>query len=555
MSDDLNAAIRTLLLPVKPGIGSAYDQRASEILIAIGVEEAQADWVRLEASAWRKSTTPSVEFSRFVQELIYTPDRTPVTFMMEPEALGNRAAYTHILTQFSSRYFEIHKRIMAEERVGHEEAMRVLSYAHTMMLMATAGGMTASRIYSILLADGITISKSWSTPRFILDLCGIRQDVSAADIEKIYDEDKDTEPDLLGDLTLEEAVGHVAASCQTFGYDGDLHGQLRTLLIDHRHTPYLVMLHFQTSLIQIYNHRLTNGYEFSPRGEGVLWLTDRYNQAGLNVGLSPFLNNAKSVDTLNAGWASSKKKRERHAARALVDMLAELDRLSDPSRAAAGLYLRGILHRIIRISSEAGGGLVDPLPPMTLEMAGKLMAGVANGNTSTKGVIEQRLSDCIALHGAGDLNAWRRRGFGDSVFTTNTASKKFGDAELKHLTDPIIVAIEAHGGRLTEKYVQDHLFTMSNVLPLRAEELEDRAPLTDWRIRLQFHAHALDDGMTTAVEICGTKVEIEYRTYADLALIKIDDVLVETLNEHLTAHLNAIHIHPEVRRKLIALLS
>lgn len=555
MSNDLDAAIRTLLLPVKPGTGSAYGERASQILAEIGVSEAQEDWIRLEASTWRKTGSPSPEFASFVRTLLYSPNRHPITYMIEPEALGDEETYTHILSQFSSRYFDIHTRIMDEEKVGHEDAMRVLSYVHTMMLMATAGGMTASRIYSILLADGIAISKSWSTPRFILDLCGIKQEVSAADIEAIYEEDRVAEPDLLGDLTLEEAVEYVASTCQTFGYHEDLYRQLRTLLIDERHTPYLVMLHFQASLLQLYNHRLTNGYEFSPRGEGVLWLTDRYNEAGLNVGLSPFLNNAKSVDTLNEGWASSKKKKERHAARALVDILAELDRLSDPSRAAAGLYLRAILHRIVRVSSEVAGGLADPLASMTKERAQRLIDGVSRGNTGTKGVIEQRLSDCIALHEAGDLGQWRTRGFGDSVFTTNTASKKLGDAELKHITDPVIVAVEAHGGRLTERYVQDHLFTMSNILPSRAEELEDRAPLMDWLVQLQFHAHSLDPGMTETVEIDGVRVEIEYRTYADLAKIPVDDRLVEILDDRFITHLNQIHVHPEIRRKVSAMIA
>ncbi len=555
MATDLDAAIRTLLLPVKPGIGDAYGARASEILDAIRVGEAKADWVRLEASAWRKTGAPSAEFAGFVRDLIYSPGSQPPTYMIEPEALGDEATYTHILDQFSTKYFEIHSRIMQEEKVDHEAAMRVLSYAHTMMLMATAGGMTASRIYSILLADGIMISKSWSTPRFILDLCGIKQEVSAADVEAIYIEDKSSEPDLLGDLDLQGIVGFLSKTCRSFGYADDLAVQLQTLLIDERHTPYLVMLHFQTSLLQIYNHRLTNGYEFSPRGEGVLWLTARYNEAGLNVGLSPFLNNAKSVDTLSAGWASSKKQKERHAARALVDILAELDRLSDPSRAAVGLYLRAALHRIIRVSEGAGGALTASMDPFTPEGAQKLLEGVSRGNTGTKGVIEQRLSDCIALHEAGDLTQWRQRGFGDSVFTTNTASRKLGDAELKHINDPIIVAVEAHGGRLTEKYVQDHLFTMANVLPLRAEELEDRAPLSDWCVQLEFHSHAAEPGMTTAVEIDGVEVRITYRTYEDLSAIGGADDLAVILSSHFAAPLNQIHIHPDVRQKARAMIA
>ena len=554
MPSPLDTAIRTLLLPVKPGTGDEYGTRAEEILDELGVAEDKADWVELEAAAWEQSGDPTQEFRTFIQSLLFSPDRDPKTFIIEPAALGDEVTGNRVLQEFSGRYFDLHKRVMDEEKVGHQAARRVLSYVHTMMLLATGGRMTASRIYSILLADGITLSKSWATPRFILDACGLKQDVSAADIEAIYNDDMIAEPDLLGDMTLDEAANHVANVCRSFGCDGDIRDQLRTLLIDERHTPYLCMLHFQLSLLQLYNHRLTNGYEFSPRGEGVIWLTDRYNKAGLNVGLSPFLNNAKSVDTLNEGWASSKKKRERHAARAFTDLLAELDRLSDPSRLAAGLYLRGILHRIIRITAESGIGLSHTIPAFTPASAASLITAVGAGNTGTRGIIEQRLTDCIGLHEAGDLTLWRLRGFGDSVFTTNTARKKLGDAELKHTVDAKIVAIEAHGGRLTEKYVQDHLFTMGNVMPMRLEELEDRAPLADWSVDLQFFAHELDPGMTTAVEICGVSVTITYRRYSDFAAMNTTTGVAAIMDQYFANELNEIHVHPSIRRTVAEMM-
>lgn len=550
----LNTAIRTLLLPVKPGTGDEYGVRAAEIIDEIGVAEDKADWVQLEAAAWEHNGTPSPAFQSFIQSLLYSSDRHPSSYIIEPAALGDKVTGRQALQEFSNKYFELHNRVMLEEKVSHQAACRVLSYVHTMMLLATGGRMTASRIYSILLADGITLSKSWSTPRFILDACGLRQEVSAADIERIYIEDQAAEPDLLGDMTVPTALAHVADMCLAFGYDGPIHSQLETILIDERHTPYLCMLHFQLSSLSIYNHRLTNGYEFSPRGEGVLWLTEKYNEAGLNVGLSPFLNNAKSVDTLNAGWASAKKKKERHSARAFTDLLGALDRLSDPSRSAAGLYLRGLLHRVIRITAESGVGISNIIPPFTPASAASLIAGVGVGNTRTRGIIEQRLADCIALYEAGDLSLWRLRGFGDSVFTTNTARKKLGDAELKHIVDPKILAIEAHGGRLTEKYVQDHLFTMRNVMPARIEELEDRAPLSEWSVELQFFAHDIDPNLTTAVNVCGVSVYISYREFSHMVDIDTSNGIAATLDRNLRSELNQIHVHPSIRESVLKMI-
>lgn len=270
--------------------------------------------------------------------------------------------------------------------------------------------------------------------------------------------------------------------------------------------------------------------------------------------MSPFLNNAKSVDTLDSAWAASKKKKERHAARALVDILTELDCLSDPSRSAAGQYLRALLHRMLRISLQTNTVLTAPLPAIDAEGGHRLLVGVAAGNTGTRGVIEQRLTDCIALREAGDLAQWRLRGFGDSVFTTNTSQKKLGDAELKHATENRIIAVEAHGGRLTEKYVQDHLFTMRNVIPLRLEELEDRAPIGDWALELQFFAHDLDNGLSEDHIVEGLPVHINYRRFADVAGMPVDGDFLALLSTYFTEHLNAVHVHSRTRQAVLNLI-
>lgn len=554
MSLSLDAAIRTLLLPVKPGTGDEYAQRAEDILNDIGVVEDHADWVNLETAEWESAGTPSAEFQTFVRRLIYSPGEAPETFALDVSAIANPASAAAVLSAFASRYFEMHERIMEDEKCDNRQSRRILSHTHSLVLLAAGDKMTASRVYAMMLKDGVVLGRSWSTPRYILDRCGITQTVDVPNVTNVYDQDALGEPDLLGDLDLKGSIVYVAQVCEKFGYSGDLEGQLRTLFIDDLHPPYLCMLHFQLTIQSLFNHRLTNAYEFEPRGERVLWLAEKYNSAGLNVGLSPFLNNAKAVDRLDEAWASSKKKRERHAARALVDLLLELDCLSDPSRTAAGQYLRTLLHRMIRITYEAGRALAQAIPAIDAAMAFRLLNGVAGGNTGTRGVVEQRLADCIALFEAGDLKDWKLRGFGDSVFTTNTSQKKLGDAELKHAKDTRVVAIEAHGGRLTEKYVQDHIFTMRQVLPMRMAELEDRAPLADWQLELQFIAHDLDAGMTENLIIDGLPVTIRYRRFDEFRGFPVDADFVRIVSEHFTAPLNAVHVHPRTRGVVLGLI-
>lgn len=555
MTLSLDAAIRTILLPVAPGTGEEYAQRAEDILNELGVAEDHADWVNLETAAWELSGKPSPQFKDFIARLLYRPGQPPETFALDASVIPVPPGAQNVLNAFSSRYFEMHERVMADEKCDHRQARRILSHTHSLVLLATGEKMTASRIYSMMLRDGIDLGRSWSTARYILEKCGLAASISVQDVQTLFSQDAIGEADLLGDLDLQNCIAYVNEVCRGFGYSHDLESQLETLFVTDLHPPYLCMLHFQLTAQSMFNHRLTNAYEFAPRGEPVLWLSSKYNEAGLDVGMSPFLNNAKSVDTLDSAWAASKKKKERHSARALVDLLTELDCLSDPSRSAAGQYLRALLHRMLRISLQNNTALTAPLPQLDPESVRKLLVGVAAGNTGTRGVIEQRLTDCIALSEAGDLSRWRLRGFGDSVFTTNTSQKKLGDAELKHVTENRIIAVEAHGGRLTEKYVRDHLFTMRNVLPLRLAELEDRAPIGDWALELQFFAHDLDVGLSEDHIVEGLPVHINYRRFADFIDLPVDGDFLALLGTYFTDHLNAVHVHSRTRQAVLNLIS
>lgn len=129
-----------------------------------------------------------------------------------------------------------------------------------------------------------------------------------------------------------------------------------------------------------------------------------------------------------------------------------------------------------------------------------------------------------------------------------------GDAELKHATENRIIAVEAHGGRLTEKYVQDHLFTMRNVIPLRLEELEDRAPIGDWALELQFFAHDLDNGLSEDHIVEGLPVHINYRRFADVAGMPVDGDFLALLSTYFTEHLNAVHVHSRTRQAVLNLI-
>lgn len=512
-----------------------------------------ADWVVAEAARWRDTGNPSAAFSRFVKELLFSAARIPKTFAID--VAPGTADPDQVASRFADSFFSLHRLLMDLEKVSHMEASRILSHTHTIALLASGAGMTASKIYGMLSNDGIVLGKGWSAVRTILDRCGLKHELGQADVEAVFAEDRDAEPGLFGDLTMSESIAHSAEACREFGYRGDLSGQLHLLLDEELfHPPYICMIHFQLTILAIHQNRVANGYEFSPRGQGLLWLTRQYLESGLDVAGSPFLNNAKSVDTLDASWASPKKQAQRPPARAMADILREFDTLSDPSRTAGAKYLRGLFHRLLRITLEEKGAMPDPIPALTMAQVQNLVDGVGLGNTGTTGVLEQRLTDCWLLHQAGNIADWHVKGIGNSVFATNTSKKKFGDAEIKHRTQPRIVAVEAHGGHLSQIYVDDHLSTLRRVLPIRLEELEDRAAIADWALELHFVSHGSDPGLLAATNIEGLQVNITYHRFADLAPLGATPAFHPIFNEHFVDRLNVVHVPSRFRRAALALV-
>lgn len=549
---DLDAAIRTLLLPLRPGTKGSYSDRAADILNELNVTMDHADWVLLELSRWRDTAAPSATFKRFIKELLFSPDREPQSFAIDVAAEG--LTVSQIASNLAKNFFTLHAQLMELEKISHEEASRILSHTHTIALLASGSGMTASRIYGMLSKDGIALGKGWSAVRMILDKCGLKQEVKQPEVETVFNEDKEAEPELFGDLNIMESILHAATACREFGYHGKLEEQLRTLLIGNFHAPYICMLHFQLTTLTIYNHRISNAYEFFPRGQGLLWLAKQYRNSGLNVAGSPFLNNAKSVDTLDTFWAATKKTAQRPAARVLADILHEFDKLSDPSRSASAQYLRCLFHRFIRINLENHGPLPDALSVLTPAQATNLCNGISGGNTGTTGVLEQRLSDCWLLHKSVHPHDWHIKGIGDSVFATNTSKKKFGDAEIKHRINPIIIAVEAHGGHLSQVYVDDHIATLRRVLPLRIEELEDRMPIAHWVLDLHFISHSVDQNLLPFMNIEGLAVQITYRQFADITPLGADLEFQALLSEHFVDKLNVVHVPAKFRRAVLDLL-
>lgn len=77
---------------------------------------------------------------------------------------------------------------------------------------------------------------------------------------------------------------------------------------------------------------------------------------------------------------------------------------------------------------------------------------IADNETYTQGVLEQRIVDGLALL-AFSGEGWRPKGIGDSVNASNLSRRKLGDVEFTNVDGRTAIALEAHGGQLSINYV------------------------------------------------------------------------------------------------------
>ena len=215
------------------------------------------------------------------------------------------------------------------------------------------------------------------------------------------------------------------------------------------------ILHYQCSVSEHFDIAVKDLYEFKPRGKAALALLELYPDSLQKAG-NPFLNNAKSVEHITEAWVRSKKGKEPPGAAALFGILDCLQHLGFAARRELCAWLRMWIHRTIMI---AKADHIVFSTTITTAQSRKLSAHVAAANTQTSGVLEQRLVDACASALYPERHIWKSKGLSDSVNTTNTSQKKLGDCEFQNSSNKVVQAFEAHGGKLSAIYIQEHLRT------------------------------------------------------------------------------------------------
>jgi hypothetical protein len=532
-SDRIATAVRGLTLPLDPSLEAAAIRAISESLTGAGVAaEEQADFMNARYSAWRQ-----------------TGQRNPV--FEQAVIAGLRAGDSKWGEAFAESYFRVHEEILQRKHLcSFDQATTLLSHMRLVLLLVQQDKMTAAQAAKLLRVRDRRVNVGWRAIKDVLAAMGVRIRIEEEDAQALFVVDKQQEEIVFADAGFEDAALIVDSLANDLGFGNGLYDLLlRVFPADpsgDRHAPYLQILHQVLVTAEYFDHAIKHIYEFAPRGLLGSLVHDAY-PTHLRAAGSAVLNNAKSVDALDDGWARSK---EDHlaGATALYEIIDRLEDMPYLARRELAARLRQWLFRIIRLMAPLTTRV--PSPASTADVTA-ITSAVGTNQTGTYGIIEQRLTDAVAAEIYPASAGWRHHGIGDSVNATNASRKKVGDCEFQRPKE--IVAFEAHAGRLSNVYVDGHVEGLRRVVAMRKYEWGRIAAPSDWQITIRFLAHgALPAPRTEVVD--GFTIQCLFENYSSfLAAGPAPPQLMASFEQHVVARLNESGTPDTVRRRYLDL--
>ncbi|OEF51872.1 hypothetical protein A1OW_09495 [Enterovibrio norvegicus] len=486
--------LRSLLLPINPKLEDACVE-ALELKLSEILRDHDADhssWMMNQVEDWSVSEKPSKELKGLIAHILL---------------IGNNDYRDEI----SEQYFSCHKELITNQLLGFEIARSYLSHLLLVARLADEEQMSAAQIAVIMNAMNPSVGFDRRSLQPLLSKLKMAASIDARKIEELWETDKNFIVDAFGDFNLDECIDKTAMIGKSLGYTSSMKNHLSTLFNSgddlSKYTPYIQILHFQCSILEFFDHLSKDFYEFSPRGAAANALFDKYPACLVNAS-NPFLNNAKSVAQIAMSWASSKKQRDYGGALSLFEVLNGLDELGYAARKELAQWIRTLIHRFM---TEVEPVTVDIPQDMSAEGFVSLVNLVSRANTKSRGIIEQRLVDALSAY--IHRENWRSRGIGDPVNASNFSKKKLGDCDFQNFESKNVIAYEAHGGVLTQSYLDEHMKTLSKLAKPRIDEWRQISEPEEWRVNIKFIAHAINASVPDDVEIDGVIFTIELMTY------------------------------------------
>jgi hypothetical protein len=532
----LRQSLRILQLPIRSSYEVAGGVVLSQFLRQRSIRYSDVlTWTLLELGIWKDSGNPSIAL------------RQAVNAVLAADPTGGQ-----IVT--GQQYFMLHARLQdGDHGLGHDESTAFLSHMNLAITLVQEHRFTAARLSQVLSQIDSRVSFRRYSLTAALDAFGLPQELTSEQVDQAYNRDQSFEGVFFADSDLVSGADIAARAAQNLGFKGDLETLLLILAPteDQAFMPYIQTLHCQCMILEYFDHSVIDMYEFSPRGRAMEGLFKRY-PPNLVATLNPVLNNFKAVGTITSAWADFRKESLRPKARALFALLSLMNEMSYTARRELAMIVRCWIMLFLRLS----GGVVTQLPAMlTANQVNSVITFIRSGNTSTLGILEQRLVDALASLRHSE-NQWIQRGRGDAVNATNMSQRKLGDCDFQNRETKTIFAYEAHGGALTDVYLRDHRRTLQRVVPLRKPELEAVGDINEWSATIRFIAHGIYVAPPEILVIDGLRINFELFTFNEfLDSLALEEGFMASISEWFLPPLRARRTPESVRLKLLEHLS
>lgn len=384
------------------------------------------------------------------------------------------------MSRLAGDYFKLEEKLEEKSFMTRSYAIALIGCAPLIRTLVMEQHLGLDRIRSILNVPGAT----FDAIRSVLGSIGISAAFEQDDIPAIHATDVEDVGAYFGDTPADEAADTFRGLLGIFSRNDELWENVCELT-DIGFEPYLFMLYYELLTLETTDRFPGRAiYECGPRGSKVkaLW-NAMYHPTQEN----PYLNNSKSVYSLDLSWAETKLSHPletQNGSLILADVFDIMAELPYTTRRRVAHVIRCYLVLVADKNQKR-----TPLEPITPAGIRSFVNNVVAANSLTKGVLDQRLVDFLTFC-AYDYDKWVVRGLGSSVNETNASGRKYGDVEYLDLeTRTHVHAYEAHGGGLRDEYVQDHINSLNGTVEYHKHEAEIRGEDYKREVEVVYVAH------------------------------------------------------------------
>lgn len=413
------------------------------------------------------------------------------------------------MERLANEYFKLEEKLEEKQFMAKSHAIALIGCAPLIRTLVVEQHLGLDRIRTVLNVPAAT----FDAINAVINSIGINPPFSSERITTVHEADVADVAALFGDTKPEDAGDTFRGLLGTFSRCETLADNVIELgLIPFE--PYQFMLYFELLTLEMVDRFPGRAiYECTPRSSNVkaLW-NSMYHPTQEN----PYLNNAKSVYSLDEAWAETKLSRQTgNGSIMLADAFDILAELPYTTRRRVAHVIRCYL--ILIADSRQ---VKTPLEPISRDSIKAFIRCVGAANSLTKGVLDQRLVDFLTrcVHPKED---WFARGLGSSANETNAAGRKYGDVEYLELSGRShIEAYEAHGGSLRDEYILAHINSLHETVLYHKQEAKLRNEPYDMTVRVTYVAHDVSrligfhNGYAEKIE--GVPFEFRFMTYFDL---------------------------------------